>query len=214
MLLASSLTVIIVGVLCSLYLFVSIRLGHVTATALTLGQAEDALKLIADTASEASEVELVSAGDVTAIKMTMPATGVDKDNDGYPDRFIPLGVSKRMSPQWGSGVRIWFYTGNSTGAFPTTGTYFWRAKRNDDANPTAADRDNSSATYYGGFLKFQMLNHTLVAVSSTDQTLTFTIDSAAVIGQAENESTNANSSATDVRGEKVQRVVKWRNWRR
>lgn len=206
-----TLTALILGVLTVLYGYTLERLAHATADFAASDDAFLASNDIGTTVKNAYSCSTVTLSGITGLKCTMPASGADKDNDGYLDSWTLAAVSRRGYEKVSPGKRVWFYLGNSTGAFGTTGTILWKAERTDDLNPTASDAIRAYAYFSGTRLRYPLMSSLSFTVNASAQTVAYTVVAGSLI-RAErtpgSESTNQSYTHTETR------TVYWRNWRK
>jgi hypothetical protein len=71
----------------------------------------------------------------------MPADGVDRDQDGMIDQYLPYGTDKLGREAFRPGKIIWFYRADNTGDPLKTGNYWFKAVCDHKGRPTLADID-------------------------------------------------------------------------
>jgi hypothetical protein len=211
MALVLTLTTLIIGVLTVLYGYTIERLAHATANFIATDDAFLASNDITDVVRNANTCSTVTLSGVTGLKCTMPSSGSDKDGDGHLDRWTLTAVSRRGLEKVTTGKRVWFYLGNSTGAFGTTGTILWKAERSDDLNPTTTDAITKYAYVTSTRLRYPVISSLTLSVNGSAQTVTTTLVAGSLI-RAErtpgSESTSQSYSHTETR------TTYWRNWRK
>jgi hypothetical protein len=136
-----TLTALIIGVATTLYAFIASRTADSVNRFSTLQSCAFLTKEIGSAVSNAISVTTKSLGTVTALVCEVPADGVDRDQDGTMEIYNPSGTDRLGRETYTSGKRIWFYSANQTGAPGTTGFYWFKAIRSDDATPTISDVD-------------------------------------------------------------------------
>jgi hypothetical protein len=212
MLLVVLLTSMIMGTLATLYSYAMGRAAHSAARYTALEQANTLADAIETTVQQAVSCSIVTSGSFSGLKCIMPIQGVDRNGDGYIDRYSPTGVSRRGAEKFGYGKRVWFYTSNSTGAFTASGTVYWRAERSDDAVPTASDADKSFAYYFNTTTpRFSLVSSVAFSVDASTQLVTCTVNASSRINTERAATGSANElteSATVVKS------IYWRNWRK
>jgi hypothetical protein len=209
--LALTLTALVIGVLTALYGFTMVRLEHATADFAASDDAFLSANDISTVVGNAYSCTAVTSNGITGLKCTMPANGSDKDNDGHLDTWAVSSVSRRGLERVTLGKRVWFYLGNSTGAFGTTGTILWKAERSDDLNPTSSDAITKYAYVTSTRLRYPLISSLTFTVTASAQTVALTVVAGSLI-RAErlpaSESTNQAYTHTE------NRTVYWRNWRK
>jgi Tfp pilus assembly protein PilV len=209
--LVALLTSLVVGAVAGLYVFSAQRTAHAVADETILGQTTTVLQQLEKTISQANTCSAVAVGTGTALKCIMPANGTDHNGDGYMDSFTPVSASRRCTEHWGQGQRVWFYMSDSTGNPTASGTYVWRAKRNDDTTPTSSDADPTWTFYYGGNARTPLITGFSFTVNSSAQTVAITL-TANELARAQ-RSSSASSDSSQSRSMTVTRTIYWRNWR-
>jgi len=211
MALALTLTSLIIGVLAVLYGFTMVRLEHATANFAASDDAFLAANDISDVVSNSYSCTTVTSGSVTGLKCTMPSTGADKDNDGHYDSWTLSSVSRRGYEKVSAGKRVWFYLGDSTGAFGTSGTILWKAERSDDLNPTASDAITRFAYVTTTRKRYPLISSLSFTVNSSAQTVAYTIAAGSLIRAERTPGTEATNQAYT---HTENRTVYWRYWRK
>ena len=211
MALVLALTALIIGVLTVLYGFTMERLGHATADFAASDDAFLAANDIGTIVKNAYSCTTVTLNGVTGLKCTMPANGSDKDDDGYLDSWTLASVSRRGYEKVTAGKRDWFYLGDSTGAFGTTGTILWKAERSDDLNPTSSDAIQKYAYLTSTRLRYPLISSVTFSVNSSTQTVSYTLV-AGSLTRAERTPGSESSSMSYTHTET--RTAFWRNWRK
>jgi hypothetical protein len=136
-----TLTALIIGVATTLYAFIASRTADSVNRFSTLQSCAFLTKEIGSAVSNSISVSTKSLGTVTALVCEVPADGVDRDQDGTMEIYNPSGTDRLGRETYTSGKRIWFYSANQTGTPGTTGFYWFKAIRSDDATPTISDVD-------------------------------------------------------------------------
>ena len=211
MALVLTLTSLIIGVLTVLYGYTMERLAHATADYAASDDAFLSANDIGTVVRNAYTCTTVSSGGVTGLKCTMPSAGTDKDGDGHLDSWTLSSVSRRGYEKVTLGKRVWFYLGDSTGAFGTSGTILWKAERSDDLNPTSTDAITKYAYLTNTRLRYPLISSLSVTVNSATQTVNFTVVAGSLI-RAErtpgSEASNLSYTHTETR------TAYWRYWRK
>jgi type II secretory pathway pseudopilin PulG len=209
--LVMALTSIIIGTLAGLFSFAIARANHAFANANSLYQARRLLDQVQAVVMNAQGCVALSSAGATGLKCVMPATGTDKDGDGYNDSYTPTGISRRGFLKWGVAKRIWFYTSDSSGAFGMPGTVIWRAQRTDDSLPTSSDADSSWSNYYGGKKQYSLITALQFSTTAAAHTVNVTI-AANQLARSESSSSAASDSNSSY-SLTLTRTICWRNWR-
>jgi Tfp pilus assembly protein PilV len=207
--LAASLTSVVVATMALAYHYAAVRTSQALATSSVSNQVQSLMGEIDATISKASSVTIVTTGGNTGIRCTMPAS-LDTTLNAYTPATVTGG-----SPTWGKGKRVWFYTADASGAFTSPGTIVWRAERNDDLTPTAANADASFAYQggTGGKVRYSLVDGLTWSYDSTNKYVTYTIK-ASTLTRAERSSPTAYTSETNSsRTLQVTKNVFLRNWR-
>lgn len=209
-LITATLVAMVIGTLASLYYYTFNRTVREVAETSAILQAQMLMDRMEVHLAQASDAQLVTFGGVTALKLTMPASGTDKDGDGVLDVYTPDGVSRRGIAKYNRGKRLWYYMSDATGGFGTPGALIWQAVRNDDANPTGAD---TVATFSntGGQYRYPLLDSISFSLDSPVESVTVTVRTSRLF---RNESA-AGAAASEDRDNYVvtlSRKVCWRNW--
>ena len=175
--LALSITAMIIGSATLLHAYVLRQLGTVSATYSNYRQAQDLLDTIDQVASQAQSYSIPSSGSITLLKLVMPATCTDTNNDGLYDLCTPSRVSKRGIEEWGQGKRIWFYPGDITGALFSNGKPC-AAIVTGDGNPSAGTTIIGFLKYSNGKLKHGNIDSmSFSAINSDSFSVTVTASS-------------------------------------
>ena len=206
-----SLTALIIGVLTVVYGYTMERLAHATADFAATDDAYLAANDIGTVIRSAYSCSTVTSNGVTGLKCIMPANGSDKDGDGHLDSWTIASVSRRGLEKWAQGKRVWFYLGDSTGAFGTSGTILWKAERSDDLNPTTSDAITKYAYVTSTRLRFPLISSLSFTVNSAAQTVTFTVVAGSLTRA---ERTPGSEAANQSYTHTETRTAFWRDWRK
>lgn len=215
LLLATAISAVIIGALAGMFVFVGARAAQSMAHNGVLLQAQALSEELERTVVNAQSCVVVAAPGGQALKCILPETGEDTDGDGLIDRARPLWVTPTGQEGFGRGKRVWFYVTGSSGRIdlaPSGEHRFWRAYRNDDLLPGAADIDQSFSKYYNtGNSRWPLIDTVSFSVGG-DGIVTFTINASKL---RRNESRIGGGDSTS-EGAKLQlvRSVYCRNWRR
>lgn len=212
-LLASTISVVTVGTMAVVYNFAMTRTSHAFATGSTVSQMQTFSREVDKVISEATSATVVTVSGRPALKCTMPASPADSNGDGTNDTYLPISVLGG-SPRWGSGKRIWFYMASSSGVPGTAGSYIWRAERNDDLVPIAANTVRDFTYVPGSTIqRFGLLDTITWVTNPTDKTVSYTL---AANSLTRSDSKSATAYTTDsAKAQVVQlaRTVFTYNWR-
>lgn len=215
LLLASSITAIVVGALGGMFVFVGTRAAQSMAQNGVLLQSQALSEELEKTVVNAQACRTVSAPGGIALKCILPVNGEDRDIDGLIDRAKPMWVTPTGREGYGQGKRVWLYVAGTDGRLDlSTGgaRKFWRAYRDDDAFPTTADIDTSFSTYYDtGRAKWNLIDNVDFSVDGNGM-VTFKIQ-ASKLRRSESRLGSGDSKA-DGATLKLVRTVFCRNWRR
>ena len=215
LLLATSITAVIVGALGGMFVFVGSRAAQSVAQNGVLLQAQALSEELERTVVNAQSCRVIPAPGGLALKCILPATGDDTDGDGLIDRAKPMWITPTGHEGYGTGQRVWLFLGGSSGDLNSAATgskRFWRAYRNDDGIPTSADIDQSFSTYYdSGNSRWNLIDDATFSVSG-DGLITFTIK-ASILRRSESRIGAGDTSADGAQLSLV-RTVYCRNWRR
>lgn len=144
------LTALIIAAATTLYTFVAFRTADAVSRFSTVQACQSLAKEIGAAAGAAIKVETKSISGITALRCYVPDAGVDRDNDGKFEYYYPSTTTKLLREKHNSGLRIWFYPAGELGVPGTPGTYWFKATRTDDANPTITDIDRSWSFWQAG----------------------------------------------------------------
>lgn len=210
LMITTALVAMVIGVLASLYFYTFNRTVRGVSEVSAVLQAQMLLDRMEVSVSQACEAQLVSSGGVTALKLTMPSTGTDRDGDGVLDSFTPNSVSRRGIAKFTRGKRVWYYMSDASGAFGTPGSLIVQAARNDDSNPTGAD---VVATFSktGGQYRYPLLESVGFSLDSPVESVAITVRTSSLFRNENSAGVSAteNSDNTIVT---LSRKVCWRNW--
>ncbi len=211
-LLASTLSVFVVGALVGVYGFVTTRTMHTFSRTSVELQAQMLARELALHCSEATKCEAVPGPTSTALKCTIPAIVIDVNNDGELDECRPNKIRALSYEQYDPGQRVWFYFSDATGDFSRPGTVLHKAIRMDDAAPTASDSVAQWRTYPGGSLgRWSLVTTLQVSVDTTWKLATFTVK-ASSLNRAERVPAGGTPD-TEKYDHTITRTVAWRNSR-
>lgn len=215
LLLAVALTGMVLGVTVATYAFTVTRLAQTTARFTSTDQVRKVLDEVEDVVRDSVSVTVVSTAQNPGLKCILAADS-KKAADAAASRLLasdrlanPIAVSKRGFERHGSGKRVWFYMGDASGNFGTAGSYLWRAERNDDSNPTAADRVLGWSNYYAsGGSRFPVLAGFTFSLDAVNRNVSMT-----AIGRSlwRDERTGTGSDG-DSQTFTESRTVSWRHW--
>lgn len=150
---ALALTAMIIGAVTLLHAYVLRGLGTATSHYSNLRQTQQLLDAIDEVATQAQSYSITTVNGKSCLKLIMPATCSDTDNDGLYDTCVPARISKHGLEEWGQGNRVWFYPGNSLGV-PADGGQPSVAVVSDDSIPSNSTNLASFSTYPNGKPKF------------------------------------------------------------
>lgn len=175
--LALAITATIIASVTLLHAYVLRNLGVASARFSNYRQAQMLLDSIDEVATQAQSYSLVTISGGTYLKLVMPASCTDTDNNGLLDKCVPSRLNKRGLEEWGTGKRCWFYTGDDVGA-PASGGRPWSAIVSDDSSPSSATALSAFAKYGNGKSKYPNIESmTFAAVGSDSFTVTITSSS-------------------------------------
>lgn len=209
---ASALTVVVVGAMAYMFHFAARTAANVSASANTTFQAQLLANELTRVIRNSVSCSTVTSGSNTGLRCTMPFNGTDFDGDGYNDSYTPIGVSKRGIEKYGTGKRVWFYMSDSTGLLANTGALVWRAQRNDNSTPVAGDRD-TAFPYDRGTTnsRWNTIESVTFSVDSANRTTTFTIVSSQ-LSRARRTASSADVNSGAGFRTTLTRTVFWGNW--
>lgn len=203
-----SLTALVVGVVASLYSFVSVRLCDAYTQSLVIDQVNDVADKIEATIRNADSCRTLDAGAI--LSCSMPKNGVDSDGDGHYDAYYPDKVDAKGEGQYTVGRYYWFFQAGSDGAYQgaTTG-YIWRADSDSAAKPAKSDVDTDFIYYPGPAKKIRnnLVHMVQFAVDDATKTVTYTVTGGSRMGSENTDTSDLNAS----RVVSVTRTVAWRN---
>lgn len=204
-----TLTAMVLGVMATLYGFAMSRLGHATATFVTTSDAVWAADVVEATIRDSHTCSMVSVSGKPTLKCTLPVAETDRDNDGFADRYTPVGVTRRGWEKWGStGKRIWFYQASDSGTPGTSGTYLFRAQRSDDTTPSTSDIDREFTFDHGTKVRRPLISGFSATVNASNRTVTFTISTSSL---TRDERSHGTESTNNYYTHSETRTVAWRN---
>lgn len=216
LLFVTAITATIVGALGGLFVFVGTRAAQTMAKNGVLLQAQALSEELDATFSQAQGCRVlpIKTG-VNAIKCVLPTTGVDDDGNGVIDRYEVEWIGPTGREGYGTGKRVWFFMSDLTGTTASSmnsGGVLWRAWRNDDSTPTAADIDREFAYYYNRTVnKWNLIDRVVWSVDPNGS-VTYTIV-ANKLRRAERQASGADSSA-EQETFSMTRTVVCKNWRK
>lgn len=210
--LATVLSVILIGALVLVYGFVVLQSSRAFASASVLNQAELAATEIGDYVRNSKRCSIVQSGTKQALVCLMPLKSVDKNNDGRGDEFDPDKVAGLSIPEYGDGQRVWFYLGDPAKDFGAEGTILCKAIRNDDAVATSTDVLKSWSFYYDRTVsRWNLISGFTFSVDPSAATTTFTIR-ASTLARAERQP-DVSTPNMDRYDHTITRTIHWRYWR-
>jgi hypothetical protein len=212
-LLACSITVVLVGAIATVYSFSASRASHAFATGSATNQVQRLALELDKYIGQAQSASVVTVGASTGLKCIMPELGTDTDNDGAPDVFEPKTMTGG-APNWSRGKRIWFYLSNASGDFMQAGPILWMAVRSDDLIPTGANTIRSFTYLPGGtILRFGLLDSITWTANATAKTASFTAKASA-LARADRKSATAYTTEKSVAQTiTLSRTIFCENWR-
>jgi hypothetical protein len=194
-----------------LYGYTMERLAHATADFAASDDAFLSSNDIGTVIKNSYSSSTVTLNGVTGLKCIMPSTGTDKDGDGHLDSWTLAAVSRRGYEKISLGKRVWFYLGDSTGTFGTSGTILWKAERSDDLNPTGSDAITKYSYLTSTRLRYPLISSLSFSVNSAAQTVTYTVVAGSLTRAERTPGTEAsNQSYTHTET----RTAFWRYWRK
>ena len=212
-LLACSITVVLVGAIASVYSFTASRASHALATGAATNQVQRLALNLDKYISQAQSASVITVGASSGLKCTMPELGTDTDADGAPDVFDPKGMAGGQ-PNWSRGKRIWFYLANSSGDFMQPGPILWMAVKSDDTIPTGASTIRSFTYLPGGtVLRYGLLDSITWMANATAKTASYTARASA-LARADRKSATAYTTEKNIaQTVTLSRTVFCDNWR-
>lgn len=213
LLVVMALSSLVLGVLGTLYVYVTSQTGDSLAELLSTDQANGAMSDMAFSARNAISCDTPTLNSVTALRCTLPANGVDLNGDGSPESYRPTSLDKFGREKFTSGARVWYYLSDSTGVFGANGKQLWRATRHDDFYPVSGDRDLTWSLQYGqaGKPRFSLVDALTVSVDPTSGLVS--IDLRAESVDSNTRQPSASDSGARQRTVRLQRQVFCENWR-
>lgn len=213
-LITSVLASLIVGATGGLMVFASKRAQHAYSENAVTTQVLQLSAEMEATISQAVACTATTNTNGSALKCIMPATGRDDDRDSYNDTYEANKISSAGTEKYGHGVRVWYYWSDSTGAFAATGARpsYFRAFRNDDANPTSGDIDpRFSRLYSASGTRWNLIDNVTFSVSPATGLINYTITASKLISQ---ERGAGGATGADVRDYRLSRSVMCQEWRK
>lgn len=141
LMLVSTISLLLIIVTTTLYAFVATRTSDSISQYNSIYQAEQLLSAIEQTAANSIDCRVSAIGSSSTITCTLPADGTDFNGDGIIDNPSPSRIGKLMKGEYDRGKRVWFYSSDATGKVGSSGTYWFRAMRDDDSTISDADMD-------------------------------------------------------------------------
>lgn len=215
LLLAVSLTGMVLGITVATYAFTVTRLAQSTARFTSTDQVRKVLDEVEEVVRDSVHVTVVSSAQKPALKCILAQNSTRKSVldpaliTSVDRKAPPVGVTKRGIDRHGYGTRVWFYLGDATGNFGTDGPFLWRAERPDDSNPTGADCVQSWTYYYGsGQTRFPVLTDFTFSLDAANRTVHLT-----AIGRSLwRDERSGSAGETDSQTFAESRSVSWRHW--
>lgn len=206
-LIASVLTASLVGACAALYGYTMTSAASETAKSAVILQASQAIDDISATISQAKSCVIKMSGSASALVCTLPNTGEDRNIDGVIDIAHPTLVDGGGNAIYTAGSDVWYYFSNSSGTWGTLGTTLWRAVTPVNASPTGATVDLKWSRYYGGGIRWNLIDTGAVSINAVAKTATITVGTSSLF-RAERSATGqpASQGATI----SVTRTVYWR----
>src|SRR5579862_2787477 len=125
MMLTVAPTGIVVGVMATMFGFVSVRLSDSYTKASLYDQVNGVADRIEVSIRNAVTCSSPDAG--FSLVCSMPVNGVDTDGDGYRDTYYPDGTDSKGAGTYSVGRYVWFYQAGSGGTFGSGSGQVWRA---------------------------------------------------------------------------------------
>jgi prepilin-type N-terminal cleavage/methylation domain-containing protein len=215
-LMSSILASLIVAATGGLMVFASKRAQHAYSENAVVTQVMQLSNELQSTISQSVGCTTQTNSFGTALKCTMPATGVDTDQDGKLDTWSASGVSSAGTEKYKTGIRVWYYWANGTADYTSTSTatkpQFFKAYRNDDASPTSADIDTRFSRLYATTgTRWNLVDTLSFSVSPTTGLINYTITASKLISQ---ERGAGGVSSEDERDFRLSRSVMCQEWRK
>lgn len=210
-LIAMGMIVVLMLGATSLYGYCLNRVMAETTRTTVVSQASQLADEIAAVIGNSKSCSLVTSGSITALRCTMPDSGVDKNGDNIIDRVEPTSVNSSGTETFGTGRYVWFYQSDATGAWGATGKHVWRAKPLTSANPVGGDLDGAWSLYYGGVSRWKFIDSIAFTVDTTNHCTTFTIN-ASSLNRSESSASSETSTSNNTKVT-VSRTVFWRSYR-
>ncbi len=204
------MVVALMGAITLLFAYSSKRIGAQGAEAgvqMQVNQLCDEFKKFISTAKSCS---VASNGTNQALVCVMPATGTDQDYDGANEHFTP-DASVGGREIYNTGFFVWFYMSDNTGLFISTpGTKMTRAIVNNSATPIAANVDVAWQKYYGGNLKWTLIDSLTFTNDIVNQMSTVTINGSSLTRAERSQTTDINGPGTSFG---LTQTIYWGNFR-
>jgi competence protein ComGC len=193
------MVVVLTFATADLFLFSTKRVSAQGADSAVQMQVSQLASEILKMTSQAKNCQLAFKNGNTALVCEMPATGTDQDFDGVLDHFTPDG-SVGGKEIFNTGFYVWFYMSDSSGAWGTTGNQIWRAVVYSNNPPGPADVDQKWETYYGGAMKWILIDNVTFTVDPVTQTDTFTISASSLARSDRSAANDPNSPSSHFTG--------------
>ncbi len=198
----------ILGAVATLYVFTLAQSGQAMSVVGPLQQIDDVLDAMTETTRQSMTCTVVTKNGMEGIRCTRPANGIDTVGDGTPDEMVPDKFDAQGKATYTKGKRVWYYLADSTGTFGNVGTILWRATRNDDSNPTAADADKAWAYYYNSKPRYTLIDSLDFTVAPGLAYTTVTLIASA--SHRKFDSTGASEAAVDKETVFMTQTMPWR----
>jgi hypothetical protein len=192
-----------------LYLFSTKRVAAQTTESAVQMQVTQLASEINKMVSQAKYCTIVTQGSAKALVCTMPDKGTDQDYDGVLDHFTP-DASVGGKEIYNTGFYVWFYMSDSSGAWGNAGNQIWRAVVYSNNPPAPADVDHTWEQYYGGAVKWNLIDSVAFVVDPLAQTTTFTITGSALDRAERSATTDPNAPNSTLT---ASWTIFWQNFR-
>lgn len=209
LMISAVMVVVLTAASASLYLYATKRVAAQGAESAVQMQANMLATEIMKMVGQAKSCKIVTSGPNTALVCQMPATGTDEDFDGVLDHFVPDGSSGGKEI-FNTGVHVWFYMSDNTGTWGVSGTRIWRAVVNGSGSPGPGDKDVNWTRYYGGDLKWKLIDSVTFTVDPVAQVTSFTIEASSLNRADRSATTDANAPGSRF---KATWTAFWQNFR-
>jgi prepilin-type N-terminal cleavage/methylation domain-containing protein len=211
--LATTLTAILIGVTTILYAYTMSRLGHCLSLYASQRETENAMDPIDQTMRLAQTCSEVTANSATTLRCTMPQTCSDTNNDSIFDTCTPTQINRRGYERYGTGKRVWFYLSDSIGVPVAGGTILTMAVvPSVDSTPSITSVISSFGRYPGQTATmFDLISS--YAVSNPSQTRSAQVSITAVSLTRNNTKGSDGESTASERSAALSRIVYSKEWR-